>query len=50
MTTDAVIVAAARTPIGSFGGALANTPAHTLGAAVIKSLLEKTGSGTGAGR
>ena len=43
MTTDAVIVAAARTPIGSFGGALATTPAHTLGAAVIKSLLEKTG-------
>ncbi|MYH70538.1 MAG: acetyl-CoA C-acetyltransferase [Gammaproteobacteria bacterium] len=43
MTNDAVIVAAARTPIGSFGGALANTPAHTLGAAVIKSLLEKTG-------
>ena len=43
MTNDAVIVAAARTPIGSFGGALANTPAHTLGAAVIKSLLEKSG-------
>ena len=43
MTNDAVIVAAARTPIGSFGGALANTPAHTLGAAVIKSLLEKAG-------
>ena len=43
MTNDAVIVAAARTPIGSFGGALANTPAHALGAAVIKSLLEKTG-------
>ena len=43
MTNDVVIVAAARTPIGSFGGALANTPAHTLGAAVIKSLLEKTG-------
>ncbi len=43
MINDVVIVAAARTPIGSFGGALANTPAHTLGAAVIKSLLEKTG-------
>ena len=43
MTNDAVIVGAARTPIGSFGGALANTPAHSLGAAVIKSLLEKTG-------
>ena len=43
MTNDAVIVAAARTPIGSFGGALANMPAHTLGAAVISSLLERTG-------
>ncbi|MCY4155615.1 MAG: acetyl-CoA C-acetyltransferase [Gammaproteobacteria bacterium] len=43
MTNDVVIVAAARTPIGSFGGALANTPAHTLGATVIQSLLEKTG-------
>ena len=43
MTHDAVIVAAARTPIGSFGGALANTPAHTLGATVIQALLEKTG-------
>ena len=43
MTNEAVIVAAARTPIGSFGGALANVPAHSLGATVIKSLLEKTG-------
>ena len=43
MTNDVVIVAAGRTPIGSFGGSLANTPAHALGAAVIKSLLEKTG-------
>lgn len=43
MTHDVVIVAAGRTPIGSFGGSLANTPAHSLGATVIKSLLEKTG-------
>ena len=43
MTNDVVIVAATRTPIGSFGGALADVPAHTLGATVIKSLLEKTG-------
>ena len=43
MTNDVVIAAAARTPIGSFGGALADTPAHTLGATVIKSLLDKTG-------
>ncbi len=43
MTNDAVIAAAARTPIGSFGGSLANISAHSMGAAVIKSLLEKTG-------
>ena len=43
MTNDVVIAAATRTPIGSFGGALADTPAHTLGATVIKSLLDKTG-------
>ena len=43
MTDEVVIVAAGRTPIGSFGGALANIPAHSLGAAVIISLLEKTG-------
>ena len=47
MTNDVVIVAARRTPIGSFGGSLANTPAHSLGAAVIKSLLEKTGLDSG---
>ena len=45
MTDDVVIVAAGRTPVGSFGGTLANIPAHSLGAAVIKSLLEKTGLG-----
>ena len=43
MTDEVVIVAAGRTPIGSFGGTPANIPAHSLGAAVIKSLLEKTG-------
>jgi acetyl-CoA C-acetyltransferase len=36
-----VIVAAARTAVGKFGGALAKTPATELGAAVIKSLLER---------
>jgi len=40
---DVVIVAAGRTAIGSFGGALANVPAHELGATVIKGLLEKSG-------
>ena len=43
MTNNVVIVAAGRTPIGSFSGSLANTPAHSLGAAVIRALLEKTG-------
>lgn len=40
---EAVIVAALRTAIGSFGGSLANTPAHELGAAVIRALLARTG-------
>jgi acetyl-CoA C-acetyltransferase len=41
MATDIVIVAAGRTAVGSFNGAFANTPAHDLGAAVIKSLVEQ---------
>ncbi|MCX2698277.1 acetyl-CoA C-acetyltransferase [Ochrobactrum chromiisoli] len=40
--TDVVIVAAARTAVGRFMGSFANTPAHQLGAAVIKALLERT--------
>ncbi len=40
---DVVIVAAGRTAIGSFGGSLANVPAHELGATVIKGLLEQSG-------
>ncbi len=39
MSTDIVIVAAARTAVGKFGGTLAKTPATELGAAVIKALL-----------
>lgn len=39
---DVVIVAATRTPIGSFHGALAPLPAVELGAYVIRALLEKT--------
>jgi len=39
---DIVIVAAARTAVGKFGGTLAKTPATELGAAVIKGLLERT--------
>ena len=41
--TDIVIVAAARTAVGKFGGTLAKTPASELGAIVIKSLLERSG-------
>jgi acetyl-CoA C-acetyltransferase len=40
---EVVIVAATRTAIGSFQGALASVPAVELGAAVIKRLLEQTG-------
>ncbi|WP_280562630.1 acetyl-CoA C-acetyltransferase [Chromohalobacter sp. 48-RD10] len=40
---DVVIVAARRTAIGSFGGALASLPAAQLGATVIADLLAHTG-------
>lgn len=40
---EVVIVAAARTAIGKFGGSLAKVSAPDLGATVIKALLEKTG-------
>jgi acetyl-CoA C-acetyltransferase len=40
---DVVIVSAARTAVGKFGGAFNNVPAVELGAAVIRALLEKTG-------
>jgi len=42
---DIVIVSAARTAVGKFGGTLAKTPATELGAAVIKNLLARTGLG-----
>ncbi|MFZ5825272.1 MAG: acetyl-CoA C-acetyltransferase [Bacillota bacterium] len=38
---EVVIVSAARTAIGSFGGALSSTPAHELGATVIKEVLRR---------
>ena len=41
MSTDIVIVAAARTAVGKFGGTLAKTPATELGAAVIVELLKR---------
>ena len=43
MKDDIVIVSAARTPVGSFGGALATLPAHELGAIAIKAALERAG-------
>jgi acetyl-CoA C-acetyltransferase len=43
MTTEIVIVSAARTAVGKFGGTLAKIPAPELGAAVIKALLERSG-------
>ncbi|MEP6506449.1 MAG: acetyl-CoA C-acetyltransferase, partial [Betaproteobacteria bacterium] len=42
MTTDIVIVAAARTAVGRFGGSLAKVPASELGAIVLRSLLERS--------
>jgi acetyl-CoA C-acetyltransferase len=40
---DVVIVAAARTAVGKFGGTLAKIPAADLGAHVIKGLISQTG-------
>ena len=41
MSTDIVIVAAARTAVGRFGGSLAKVPASELGATVLRALLER---------
>jgi len=41
--TNIVIASAARTAVGSFNGAFANTPAHDLGAAAIQAVLERAG-------
>ena len=43
MTKEVYIVSVARTPIGSFSGALASVPATRLGAAVIKAAVERAG-------
>ncbi|HVQ03661.1 MAG TPA: acetyl-CoA C-acetyltransferase [Burkholderiaceae bacterium] len=45
MANEIVIVSAARTAVGKFGGSLAKTPAPELGAIVIKALLERSGVG-----
>jgi acetyl-CoA C-acetyltransferase len=41
--TEVVIVAAARTPVGSFNGALASLPAHELGRVAISAAIERAG-------
>ena len=43
MSASIVIASAARTAVGSFNGAFAATPAHELGAVVIKELLSRAG-------
>ncbi|GHD98875.1 acetyl-CoA acetyltransferase [Defluviimonas sp. 20V17] len=41
--TNVVIVSAARTAVGSFNGAFANTPAHDLGATVLEAIVARAG-------
>src|ERR1700690_301296 len=41
MSDDVVIVAAARTPVGSFNGAFATLPAHKLGEVAIRAALAR---------
>lgn len=41
--TEVVIVSAARTPVGSFNGALSGLPAHELGRIAISGALERAG-------
>lgn len=43
MADNIVIVAAGRTAIGNFGGAISNIPAHELGAKVIAGVIERAG-------
>ncbi len=45
MASEIVIVSAARTAVGKFGGTLAKTAAPELGSVVIKALLERSGLG-----
>jgi acetyl-CoA C-acetyltransferase len=41
--SDVVIVAAARTPVGAFAGALSSVPADYLGQITITAVLERAG-------
>jgi acetyl-CoA C-acetyltransferase len=43
MSQSIVIASAARTAVGSFNGAFADTPAHVLGAVAIRAALERAG-------
>ena len=44
MAAESIVIAsAARTPVGSFNGALASLPAHELGAVAIRAALERAG-------
>ena len=43
MPASIVVASAVRTPVGSFNGAFANTPAHELGAIAIKESLARAG-------
>ncbi|MEW5683624.1 MAG: acetyl-CoA C-acetyltransferase [Pseudomonadota bacterium] len=45
--TDIVIVSAARTPVGSFNGALSSLPAHELGKVAIQAAVERAGIAAG---
>ena len=38
-----VIASAARTAVGSFGGAFAGAPAHVLGASILEAVVERAG-------
>ena len=42
-----VIASAARTPVGSFNGALASLPAHELGKTAIQGALDRAGVAPG---
>ena len=42
--TRAVIISGARTAIGSFGGALKDTPTRELGRVVIESAIQRAGT------
>ena len=45
--TEVVIVSAARTPVGSFNGALSSLPAYELGRIAIQAAVERAGIAAG---